>query len=47
MNGFSQFQAQEMTNIPVEVIDQLRSELKKMKNSKTWKISHIQKLEDF
>jgi len=30
----SQFQAQEMTNIPPEVIDQLRSELKKMKIKK-------------
>lgn len=36
----SQFQAQEMTNIPVEVIDQLRSELKKMKIKNLEDITH-------
>jgi len=36
----SQFQAQEMTNIPDEVIDQLRSELKKMKVKKLEEITH-------
>jgi ribosomal protein S27E len=36
----SQFQAQEMTNIPPEVIDQLRSELKKMKIKKLEDITH-------
>jgi len=36
----SQFQAQEMTNIPTEVIDQLRSELKKMKIKNLEDITH-------
>ena len=36
----SQFQAQEMTNIPDEVIEQLRSELKKMKVKKLEDITH-------
>tara|TARA_R100000908_G_scaffold57553_1_gene33434 strand:- start:787 stop:1731 length:945 start_codon:yes stop_codon:yes gene_type:complete len=36
----SQFQAQEMTNIPPEVIEQLRSELKKMKIKKLEEITH-------
>jgi hypothetical protein len=36
----SQFQAQEMTNIPTEVIEQLRSELKKMKIKKLEDITH-------
>lgn len=36
----SQFQAQEMTNIPEEVIDQLRCELKKMKVKKLEDITH-------
>ena len=36
----SQFQAQEMTTIPVEVIDQLRVELKKMKIKKLEDITH-------
>lgn len=36
----SQFQAQEMTNIPDEVIEQLRSELKKMKVKKLEEITH-------
>tara|TARA_B110000503_G_scaffold142751_1_gene240725 strand:- start:3379 stop:4323 length:945 start_codon:yes stop_codon:yes gene_type:complete len=36
----SQFQAQEMTNIPIEVIDQLRGELKKMKIKKLEDITH-------
>jgi len=43
----SQFQAQEMTNIPPEVIEQLRSELKKNENQKTLKISHTQRFEHF
>jgi len=36
----SQFQAQEMTTIPDEVIEQLRSELKKMKIKKLDEITH-------
>jgi hypothetical protein len=36
----SQFQAQEMTNIPDEVIEQLRSELKKMKIKNLEEITH-------
>lgn len=36
----SQFQAQEMTNIPDEVIEQLRSELKKMKIKNLEDITH-------
>lgn len=36
----SQFQAQEMTTIPDEVMDQLRSELKKMKIKKLDEITH-------
>jgi|TARA_R110000851_G_scaffold121241_4_gene249735 ribosomal protein S27E len=36
----SQFQAQEMTNIPIEVIDQLRAELKKMKIKNLEDITH-------
>ena len=36
----SQFQAQEMTNIPEEVIEQLRSELKKMKIKNLEDITH-------
>ena len=36
----SQFQAQEMTNIPTEVIDQLRAELKKMKIKNLEDITH-------
>ena len=36
----SQFQAQEMTTIPNEVIEQLRSELKKMKIKKLEDITH-------
>ena len=36
----SQFQAQEMTNIPNEVIEQLRSELKKMKIKNLEDITH-------
>ncbi len=36
----SQFQAQEMTDIPTEVIDQLRSELKKMKIKNLEDITH-------
>ena len=36
----SQFQAQEMTTIPVEVIEQLRAELKKMKIKKVEDITH-------
>ena len=36
----SQFQAQEMTNIPPEVIEQLRSELKKMKIKNLEDITH-------
>tara|TARA_Y100000389_G_scaffold56272_1_gene52190 strand:+ start:4009 stop:4953 length:945 start_codon:yes stop_codon:yes gene_type:complete len=36
----SQFQAQEMTTIPVEVIDQLRSELKKIKIKNLEDITH-------
>ena len=36
----SQFQAQEMTTIPEEVMDQLRSELKKMKIKKLDEITH-------
>jgi len=36
----SQFQAQEMTTIPVEVIDQLRVELKKIKIKKLEDITH-------
>lgn len=36
----SQFQAQEMTSIPDEVIEQLRSELKKMKVKKLEDITH-------
>ena len=36
----SQFQAQEMTNIPNELIEQLRSELKKMKIKKLEDITH-------
>jgi len=36
----SQFQAQEMTNIPPEVIDQLRAEFKKMKIKKLDEITH-------
>ncbi len=36
----SQFQAQEMTNIPDEVMDQLRCELKKMKIKKLEDITH-------
>jgi hypothetical protein len=36
----SQFQAQEMTSIPVEVIEQLRTELKKMKIKKLTEITH-------
>lgn len=36
----SQFQAQEMTSIPVEVIDQLRSELKKIKIKNLEDITH-------
>lgn len=36
----SQFQAQEMTCIPEEVIEQLRSELKKMKIKKLDDITH-------
>jgi uncharacterized Zn finger protein (UPF0148 family) len=36
----SQFQAQEMTNIPDEVIEQLRVELKKMKIKKLDEITH-------
>jgi ribosomal protein S27E len=36
----SQFQAQEMTSIPEEVIEQLRSELKKMKIKKLEEITH-------
>ena len=36
----SQFQAQEMTNIPMEVIDQLRAELKKMKIKNLEDITH-------
>jgi hypothetical protein len=36
----SQFQAQEMTSIPDEVIEQLRSELKKMKIKKLEDITH-------
>ena len=36
----SQFQAQEMTTIPVEVIDQLRSELKKIKIKNLQDITH-------
>lgn len=37
----SQFQAQEMTNIPDEVMDQLRAELKKMKIKKLDEITHV------
>lgn len=36
----SQFQAQEMTNIPDEVLEQLRSELKKIKVKKLEEITH-------
>ena len=36
----SQFQAQEMTSIPPEVMEQLRSELKKMKIKKLDEITH-------
>jgi hypothetical protein len=36
----SQFQAQEMTNIPDEIIEQLRSELKKIKVKKLEEITH-------
>jgi len=36
----SQFQAQEMTDIPTEVIDQLRSELRKMKIKNLEDITH-------
>lgn len=36
----SQFQAQEMTTIPEEVIEQLRSELKKLKIQKVEEITH-------
>lgn len=36
----SQFQAQEMTNIPDEVMEQLRAELKKMKIKKLDEITH-------
>lgn len=36
----SQFQAQEMTTIPIEVMDQLRSELKKMKIKNVEEITH-------
>ncbi len=36
----SQFQAQEMTTIPTEVMEQLRSELKKMKIKKLDEITH-------
>ena len=36
----SQFQAREMTDIPVEVMEQLRSELKKMKIKKLEEITH-------
>lgn len=36
----SQFQAQEMTTIPQEVMDQLRTELKKMKIKKLEEITH-------
>ena len=36
----SQFQAQEMTNIPNEVMEQLRAELKKMKIKKLDEITH-------
>ena len=36
----SQFQAQEMTSIPPEVMDQLRTELKKMKIKKLDEITH-------
>ena len=37
----SQFQAQELTNIPEEVIEQLRSELKKIKIKKLEDITHV------
>ena len=36
----SQFQAQETTNIPTEVIEQLRSELKKIKVKNVEEITH-------
>lgn len=36
----SQFQAQEMTSIPIEVIEQLQTELKKMKIKKLLEITH-------
>ena len=36
----SQFQAQETTNIPLEVIDQLKNELKKIKIKKVEEITH-------
>lgn len=37
----SQFQAQEMTNIPDEVMEQLRAELKKIKIKKLDEITHV------